>query len=427
MCLGSRLLDARTPLAPAHARALLLVRLQVLAAALALQVVAELRRLQVSRALRSVAICHTLSHLCICAGDESGVARLTAAFEAQTIELKAVLHQVSTEDKAFTRATTGMVNQLLYKRGLREGVLALPATIGDFYPTTALSAFSWTRDGALKKAMGEPEASKVLLPLLRSFIEDGATPAVINPIVDVQNLSATAPMVVEEAGIANFKGVPDIVILRNGLDSPVGLPFSSTVVSVDWKTPEAMNERGVIQNLGYLHAIALSERTSSAVNPPAFFTDMVSRVRAWELVGSTIYALHPAQGDLTLREGVALMRFYIARADSMAAAEGPAEHDCNWRRALPLLGPASDLPSGGMGRGHSGPESSPTSAGLGKAGSKVGEASLASSPEDPTVCYSTDSSPEAELVALSLSIRAAAAELRCFGCANLDAVFGDTE
>jgi hypothetical protein len=36
---------------------------------------------------------------------------------------------------------------------------------------------------------------------------------------------------------------------------------------------------------------------------------MESCVRAWELVGNnTIYALHPAGGSLTLREGMALMR-----------------------------------------------------------------------------------------------------------------------
>jgi hypothetical protein len=72
-----------------------------------------------------------------------------------------------------------------------------------------------------------------------------------------------------------------------------------------------MSEMNAIIAVGRIQAIAFAEGGSAV---PVFLTDLAGGFRAWIVINSALYELHPPDRALTLAEGVALIRLFLERA-----------------------------------------------------------------------------------------------------------------
>ena len=97
-----------------------------------------------------------------------------------------------------------------------------------------------------------------------------------------------------------------------------------------------MSEESTITAIGRIQAMAFAAAGRAV---PVFFTDLVGGFRGWIVIGGRLFNLHPPERDLTLAEGVALIRLFLERAtaeEGVLVAGGAlafgasAHHALNW-------------------------------------------------------------------------------------------------
>ena len=214
------------------------------------------------------------------------------------------------------------------------GRLRLP-DLSPYMPAAAnVNAYAW---GANEK---ETAASPHLLELLSAWVKFDAVPPIATSFFDVQH-------------VGTFRGMPDAVAPRSaaGVAEELQPVFSSAVVSVGWKTPSAFANAGAVASIGHIQAIAFASKRKSV---PVFFTDMVSGFRCWIVIGSGLYYLHPG-ASLSLCEGVALMRYFLARSE----VDGSTATVVDGALRVDILPVASSLLPGDSSRDDSDADISP--------------------------------------------------------------------
>jgi hypothetical protein len=159
--------------------------------------------------------------------------------------------------------------------------------------------------------MKETTAAPALLELLTRWVKSDYLPVLEQDFMDVQDLAAHSPLVISEPGVGNFKGIPDMAILRHYISaSGVTSPLSNCAIAVDWKTPLAL-KKGVKQQ-GALQVLALSEYNANGA-PPVFFTDLKTHFWCYTMSEGYVSCFRGANGtnNLSLAEGVGLIRHFL--------------------------------------------------------------------------------------------------------------------
>jgi len=261
------------------------------------------------------------------------------------------VRQNKMEDFNFSKVSGNCVSRAVEALEVAvKGNLRLP-DLSPYMPAAAdVRAYVW---GANEK---ETAASPHLLALLSAWVKFGAVPPIANAFFDVQPLASHSPMELVVEDVGTFRGMPDAIAPRSavGLAEELQPVSSSAVVSVDWKTPSAFASVGAVTSIGHIQAMAFASKRKSV---PVFFTDMMSGFRCWIVIANGLYYLHP--GDcLTLCEGVALMRYFLARSEvdgSTAKVVDGALRVDNLPIASSLLPPSSfGSSAAGGGSGGSG-------------------------------------------------------------------------
>ena len=224
--------------------------------------------------------------------------------------LSAVVEKVVTLDYRFSAASPSAVRGLITARGFDERSVPLPV-FGRHLMPAGLEPFTWGQ------RVSETSAAPVLQQLLERWVKRDFTPVLDNAFVDVQRLAKHSPLAIHEAAVGNFTGVPDCAILCHGASAEVISPFSNCAFAVDWKRPTAFQG---VRYQATLLALGLFELTDRSI--PVFFTDLATRVLCFHIVGSTICCYTGADGteQLSLEEGVGLMRFFLERDNEREAA-----------------------------------------------------------------------------------------------------------
>ena len=129
---------------------------------------------------------------------------------------------------------------------------------------------------------------------------------------------ATDPIIFEVEDVAEFRGMVDAIIATPQMRRIEELApiTSSALVCVDWKTPAAMAVTGKIDAIAHIQAFAFAARSGGRAPPPIIMTDMATGFRCWVVIDDVLYHLHPASRDLSLAEGVALIRLLLARINA---------------------------------------------------------------------------------------------------------------
>jgi hypothetical protein len=305
--------------------------------------------------------------------------------------IETLVRQQATPDVVFSEASRTIVDKLLRKRGIPEGsTMGLPRDIAEHMPPAPLDPYEWGRNEK------ETSASPLLMARLKEWVTRGAEPPILQAFVDVQKLAANASLVIEEPGVGKFTGMSDMVVLRSERRSDVVSVVSSCALAVDWKTPTAMAKDVNPQAL--LQVLAIHELNDDRVaSPPVFFTDLHTGFYCWQVVSDEVHSYRGASGVLlSLAEGVALIRYLLqaeARQEEAHMREVVALRDSD--RARAAIPPTSHGPSAPGGSASSSPP--PTGKGSG------GGASASGSPDDPSSCPSTCTSP-ADEIASAVSI-----------------------
>ena len=298
--------------------------------------------------------------------------------------LRSLVVQQAAKDVEFSKASSKVASDAISTVGVGlRGRLALPDGLGRFMPLVAdLAPFEWTRDRGEKR---ETEESATLLALLESWVKREAVPPVPNVFLDAQ----AGPLIqMQVEGVANFSGVPDAIVVRRRIGSrDEAVPFlASAVLTVDWKRRSVMQQRGRVAAIGHVHALAFASARDYSSGQPVFFTDLASGFRCWIVLGSNLYFFHDDAGkvDLSLAEGVALMRYFIA-----CAADG-ADLDVSDSALICVRATAAG------GAGSAAPMSAPEGGATG--GASGGKAGVGSAPAKSRGggTTATEESPESE-------------------------------
>lgn len=188
-----------------------------------------------------------------------------------------------------------------------SGLLRLP-DLSPYMPAAAdVVAYRWSPNEK------ETAASPHLLALLSTWVKVGAAPPIGSTFFDVQPFASHSPMQLVVEDVGTFRGMPDAIAPRSAVGKIEELQpvSSSAVVSVDWKTPSAFALAAKIAAMGRIQALAFASKRKSV---PVFITDMATGFRCWIVIANRLYYLH--SGDsLSLVEGVALMRYFLARSE----------------------------------------------------------------------------------------------------------------
>ena len=314
-------------------------------------------------------------------------------------------------DVAFSVASPSMVRNFCTSIGLRDGGrLELPSFEGLGHRPRP-TPFVW---GGMRETAAAPR----LQALLDLWVRTDAAPPVANAFCDVQSLAAHSPLTLEHEG-AIFRGVPDCVVLNRGLDLGTLMPLSSCCVSVDWKTPAAFESRPSTTSQALLQAIGLA-RFGGA---PVFVTDLATGFRCWLVVDkTTVYTFHSDARDLTLAEGVLLIRYFIRHGGRLSDADARALLPPAVARAAPHSPSAALGGDGGVGASPKAPADGGASARGGAASSSsAGDKQFAAgpaqgSPDDP-VGWAVSPAEEraAHLREFEMDVRAIAEELHRAG------------
>lgn len=209
--------------------------------------------------------------------------------------------------------------------------------------------------------LGETAASPALLDLLSSSV--CAHPTVRGRFHDVRSFTSADPLVLDveltDGTTARFSGMVDAVATGAGMVrleelAPVA---SSALVCIAWKTPEAFAIASSISAIARVQVLALAVASGGRA-PPVFMTDMATGFRAWVLIGDAFYHLHPEGCNLSLAEGIALIRLFLARGEEGAPAaviEGASPSDVALGFGEPRRGRGARQSGSGRGGGDGSP------------------------------------------------------------------------
>ena len=203
---------------------------------------------------------------------------LRAAVADIAVLMRRVVDQVTTPTVAISAASQAIVSRAMATLAITVGGRLLIPGLDDFMPGT-LEAFAW-------QGLAERAASRSLLPLLRRWVVAGANPPVHNMFLDIQPLASSDPVVVPVSGVAIFRGMPDLAIIKAAVQRPeeaTPIP-ASAVVTVDWKTHDAFNVKSSIAAIGQVQALAFAYRSNFDRGLPIFLTDMCCGFRCWIVI-----------------------------------------------------------------------------------------------------------------------------------------------
>jgi hypothetical protein len=236
---------------------------------------------------------------------------LIVSQEEQKSILFSLVQQKKLEDFNFSRVSNQCVSRAISALNVEiGGHLHLPELLPYMPLSSDVRAYPW---GATE---GETSVSGNLLKLLTTWVTFGAVPNILNRFFDVQSLSAHNSMEIIVDSVGTFRGMPDAIASRSTVCDfhEIGSISSSTLVSVDWKTPSAFANASKVNPIGHIQAIAFENLSQRSI--PVFFTDMSSGFKCWIVVESKLYYLHKEDGQsLTLTEGIALMRYFLVRSE----------------------------------------------------------------------------------------------------------------
>ena len=238
-----------------------------------------------------------------------------AMLAAQGATLASLVSQTRMGSYVFSRVSASDVGRAVDALDINVmGLLRLP-DLSAFLPVSELDAFDW---GTPEKQ--ERTASLALRPLLDEWVKSGAMPMIENVLLDAQTAATECPLRLSVDEVGTFKGISDAIYLRRNVRSTAEAQpiWNPALISIDWKTPSAFLNTTKIAAIGHIQALAFATARKCAV--PVFFSDMMTGFRVWLVIGKSLYHLHPDGGSLTLKEGVALIRFILARLNA----------DCNF-------------------------------------------------------------------------------------------------
>jgi hypothetical protein len=330
-CLGLRLCDTSAPLAPAHARALLLllVCLQVLAAALAvLQVQVSYYR---STTFRQASHRYPCLHVPSCLFSLIGrirkccavptileqilvsVQALTMSTQALTTANQAVVAQATATEVAFTSLTSKRLVRLLAGARIREGMYlgALHAVMEDARQPVA--TLEWRKDRNEEWHMSR--AMKVLRQNTRV------------DAVDISHGPLLSLHVEDLAGRLTSSGRSDAaLVLPNAVgDDTVSVALGGASVYVELKTPLALSTaRGIKKHSTQGKAEALAFCRGGRDGPPVVVTNMSTMALFFIVVDGEMHALHPKDGFLPMHIAAAWMRYFMANGGRLNDVDAEA-------------------------------------------------------------------------------------------------------
>jgi hypothetical protein len=235
----------------------------------------------------------------------AAIARLESRLEAAPVSIPHI---------NFSKASATFASRAAAALGIRSGG-GLLVDLSAFMPPTgrhaAIVPFVW------RAGRGERAESAALLTCLESWVTVNAAPPIDNAFFDVQNFT-TDPIIFEVEDVAEFRGMVDAIIVTPQMRRIEELApiTSSALVCVDWKTPAALAVTGKIAAIAHIQAFAFAARSGGRAPPPIIMTDMATGFRCWVVIDSVLYYLHPASRDLSLAEGVALIRLFLARLNA---------------------------------------------------------------------------------------------------------------
>lgn len=281
----------------------------------------------------------TTSILDLAGGDAGRVEEL-----CRRVEL--LLTRVATQSCTFSEVNTSIVANAETALGVAAGgYLAIPHDVLLKYMPDEpdICPYDWT-------SQSERQAAPYLLERLKGWVQNKANPPVPNLFLDVQGRAVHSAMQVPVEGVANFSGMPDAIVPHRRIQLPEeAYPIAAAQLAVDWKRPQDFRNRRQVSAIGRIQALAFAQPTAYDDGKPVFFTDMSTGFRAWVVLRGTVYYLHPDR-DLTLTEGVALIRYFLDgnSPDTAAAMLHDSHREANVQvRPAPLQGVSQLLPAAG--------------------------------------------------------------------------------
>jgi hypothetical protein len=311
----------------------------------------------------------------------------------------AVVHHTPVRQVPFSKASTTLAAAAMTAVGLGiGGRLALPSDLPRYMPPGELAPFEWATGGGGEKQ--EAAASPTLLGLLEGWVRHGAEPPVTNLFLDVR----TGPLMrMEVEGVADFTGLPDAIVAWHGIESPEeAQPYTAAAAfSVDWKRRSVMaGQRSQVAATARVQALAMASTRAYTRGQPVFFTDLATGFRCWLVLDSTLYCLHGADADLSLAQGVALMRYLLARSahgDALCVVDHALSSSSSAREPQrEVVGPRSPPPAGGARRAAAAAAAAAQPALGGSAGGVVGGHAAATKSRGAGALDDGVGSPESE-------------------------------
>ena len=242
----------------------------------------------------------------------------TKAFlEALSLQSKELIEKISTiqaipagfiqNRRPFSSASRTFVSQVVSVLKLHVDKLFSP-DLSSYVPEF-IQPYVWSQKR-------EPEESNLLLEFLKSsiFADDVHHRKLSGhyKFFDVRNIARSSHVVLEISNLAYCSGVPDVIIRYLGEEESNEKLGSNECMWIDWKTETAMSEMATVEAIGRIQAIAWAKK---ACNRRRFFpvihTDM-KRFRCWVCCESYVYSVHKSDRDLTLAEGIGLIRFFLS-------------------------------------------------------------------------------------------------------------------
>ena len=241
----------------------------------------------------------------------SMISELAVGLNDQKSILASLLQQNKLEDFNFSSVSYRCVSRALSALNLGVGGNLLLPDLSPYMPSLeSIRSYEW---GLNER---ESTASQNLLSLLATWVTFGAVPHIANQFFNVQSLASKNYMEMFVESVGTFRGMPDAIVPLStiGTIHEIQPISSSTIVSIDWKTPTAFSSESKVNSIAHIQAIAFANLSQRSV--PTFITDMSTGFKCWIVIDSKIYYLCHINGRcLSLAEGVALMRYFLVRSE----------------------------------------------------------------------------------------------------------------